>query len=163
MQKMKSGNSDEKRARRTQYPPRKFAPETMKLGLLFHLSLLRVRRASDLAFVPLKLNLRHLWILHTVMGGELRTQKQISQILGLNENVMVRMLNYLQKRGFVERLPGRKDARERQIAITIKGKKLFETNNYRMIGVYNSVLQNMTTRECQDIVRILRKFVSESD
>ena len=70
--------------------------------------------------------LREMWILLLIDDAEL-SQRRIGEAIGVHPNVLVKMLDSLERRGFVVRSRRRSDRREQVIEATEKGKAAFKT------------------------------------
>ena len=79
-----------------------FDPERQRIGLLFYRCYLKSRRAIDKRIRPLHINLRHVWLMSLAQEHRY-SQQEMSRLLDLNENVMVRLVDYLEELKYVRR------------------------------------------------------------
>jgi DNA-binding MarR family transcriptional regulator len=133
-----------------------FEPERWRIGLLFHRCYLKTRRAVDQQVRPL--NLRHMWVMFCALEYKC-SQQDMSQILDINENVLVRLVDHLEGLGFVKRETGREDARLRIVKITPAGHEQFKESCRLSVAAYNILLSKFSEKECDDLVRLLNKFL----
>jgi MarR family transcriptional regulator, organic hydroperoxide resistance regulator len=68
------------------------------------------------------LSAREIWILLAARCGKPVTQKQIAKHIALNENVLVLLLDRLEKSGHVQRVRNPENRREQFVRLTAKGK-----------------------------------------
>jgi DNA-binding MarR family transcriptional regulator len=80
------------------------------------------RRAETVVRQSVNLSLREFWVLLAASSAKPVTQKQIAKHLGLNQNVMVLLLDKLEKRGYVRRSRNPDNRREQFVRLTAKGR-----------------------------------------
>jgi len=80
------------------------------------------RRADTLVHQTVNLSLREFWILLAASRSTPVTQKQVASHLGLNENVIVLLLDRLEKSGHARRSRNPENRREQFVRLTPKGK-----------------------------------------
>jgi|SRR5271170_2236178 DNA-binding MarR family transcriptional regulator len=80
------------------------------------------QRVAKQAARQFSLTAREIWILLAARSGKPVTQKQIAKHLALNENVLVLLLDRLEKSGHVRRVRNPENRREQFVRLTDKGK-----------------------------------------
>lgn len=80
------------------------------------------RRAETVVRQSVNLGLREAWVLVAASSPRPVTQKQIAKHLGLNQNVIVLLVDKLEKSGHVRRLRNPDNRREQFVRLTAKGK-----------------------------------------
>ena len=65
-------------------------------------------------------------ILAVLGEGDVKTNKEISELIGVNVATMSRMVQALELQGLVEKESGRKDRREVSIKLSRRGRSVFE-------------------------------------
>jgi DNA-binding MarR family transcriptional regulator len=80
------------------------------------------QRAAQEAARQFSLSAREIWILLAARNGKPVTQKQIAKHLALNENVLVLLLDRLEKSSHVRRVRNPENRREQFVRLTAKGK-----------------------------------------
>ena len=82
------------------------------------------RRAETVARHSVNLSLREAWVLLAASSPRPVTQKQIAKHLGLNQNVIVLLLDKLEKSGHVRRVRNPDNRREQFVRLTGKGRRV---------------------------------------
>jgi len=80
------------------------------------------QRVAKQAARQFSLSAREIWILLAARSGKPVTQKQIARHLALNENVLVLLLDRLEKSGHVRRVRNPANRREQFVRLATKGK-----------------------------------------
>ena len=80
------------------------------------------RRAESVVRQSVDLSLREAWVLVAASSPKPVTQKQIAKHLGLNQNVIVLLLDKLEKSGHVRRVRNPDNRREQFVRLTAKGR-----------------------------------------
>src|SRR5580704_2815166 len=79
------------------------------------------QRVAKEAARQFSLSAREIWILLAARSGKPVTQKQIARHLALNENVLVLLLDRLEKSGHVRRVRNPENRREQFVRLTSRG------------------------------------------
>jgi len=80
------------------------------------------QRVAKEAARQFDLSAREIWVLLAARAEKPVTQKQIAKHLALNENVLVLLLDRLEKSGHVRRVRNPENRREQFVRLTTKGK-----------------------------------------
>jgi len=86
------------------------------------------------------LNLREVWILLAAGCPQPVTQKQIASHLGLNQNVMVQLLDGLESSGHVRRHRNPHNRREQHVHLTPKGRHTLQQLKAQQADLYRTIL-----------------------
>jgi DNA-binding MarR family transcriptional regulator len=86
-------------------------------------------------------------------------QARIAEAMGLDRTVMTYLLDDLEKAGLVARRPDPADRRARQVVLTKKGAKTFETAANRIQHVERSVLGGLSDADAALFRDLLTKVV----
>ncbi|MCW2760188.1 MAG: MarR family transcriptional regulator [Marmoricola sp.] len=87
-------------------------------------------------------------------------QAAIAERLGLDRTVMTYLVDDLEKAGLVERRPDPADRRARQVMLTKKGKKSFETASSQIQHVERAVLGSLSDEEAGRFRELLMRVVA---
>lgn len=106
----------------------------------------------------ISLNPRQGWVL--MAAEELSmSQKLTADILGINQNVMVRLVDSLELKGLIKRVRNRKNRRESRLMITAKGKTLlkamFQGWERRTVAIFRPVDPEEVKRCSQMAARVI--------
>ena len=93
------------------------------------------------------------------MGGSV-TQQQIADCICKDKVSMVRIIDYLSKKGFVKRKKNKEDRREYFIELTEKAQKALPDIKTALKEVNQATFQNLTNQEIEKFYQILEKMVS---
>jgi DNA-binding MarR family transcriptional regulator len=99
----------------------------LSLAVILHLAKVSgivKRRAETLVRQSVNLSLREFWVLLAASSAKPVTQKQIARYLGLNQNVIVLLLDKLEKSGHVRRFRNPDNRREQFVRLTVKGRRV---------------------------------------
>jgi MarR family transcriptional regulator, 2-MHQ and catechol-resistance regulon repressor len=97
------------------------------------------QRVAKEAARQFALSAREIWILLAARCGKPVTQKQIARHLVLNENVLVSLLDRLEKSGHVRRVRNPENRREQFVRLTAEGEKVVRRALAVKARVYRSV------------------------
>ena len=87
------------------------------------------------------------------------TMKEIARMYKISSSKVTRILNKLEKMGFVERYHSVKDRRNWFARITSEGKKMAENSNYKIDQFQKRVLDVIPTCDIEDIYDKIKQFV----
>jgi len=97
----------------------------LSASVILHLakvSRIVMQRAEMVVRQAANVSLREAWILIAASSSKPVTQKQIAEHLGLNQNVIVLLLDQLEKSGHVRRVRNPRNRREQFVRLTGKGR-----------------------------------------
>jgi len=114
----------------------------LSVAVILHLakvSRIVKRRAETVVRQSASLSLREAWVLVAASSPRPVTQKQIAKHLGLNQNLIVLLLDKLEKSGHVRRVRNPDNRREQFVRLTARGRPVVRallddhTKHHRMI------------------------------
>ncbi|MBA4502901.1 MarR family winged helix-turn-helix transcriptional regulator [Marinobacterium marinum] len=135
------------------------APSQQKFGIRFTLlarlwrrtldQLLAQEGVTDISWSPL---------IHLLEGGDGCTQKELAARAGIDGSSLVRLLDTLVVRGFVERKPDLNDRRRRYVLLTPSGHQ--EAMRIRGIldGIEARMLEAVSDAEIEQTTRVLSRI-----
>lgn len=89
----------------------------------------------------------------------MRTQKDLGEHSGADKAQITRMLNTLQARGWLERVPHARDARSRCLALSPAGQAVFEHIHARRRDTTAQLLQGFTPGEQAQLQSLLGRLL----
>jgi MarR family transcriptional regulator for hemolysin len=106
------------------------------------------RRAAAILLRSVGCNRRETWVLLCVDDTEM-SQRQIGDILGMHANVLVKLLDGLEGRGFVRRERRQNDRREQVIKLTDRGQSALHTYLDQRPDALRSVFSPLTDEQIE--------------
>lgn len=85
-------------------------------------------------------------------------QKEISEFIGVNKVMMKRILDSLEKEGYVKRIPVKSDKRQNKIRLTRKGEKLYETLTPFAEETLQEAYSGLSEQEINQCLNTLKKI-----
>jgi len=99
-------------------------------------------------------------ILDTIYCRGKLCQRDLSKLILKDRSNTNRMLNVLEKKGYIKRIAGTKDNRlVNYIELTEKGKETLEYNMDRVYGCYVKMLESTTEEDLQSLRLLLDKLM----
>jgi DNA-binding MarR family transcriptional regulator len=128
------------------------------LSLYFYLvdKLYQKQLSIDLDFTGLERYFIILWLIEE--GNEMLSQQNLADLLKTDKAAIVRILNYLEKKGFVERLPHPTDQRSYQLRLARKAKKHFASIQEGIQGINEQATLGFSEQEKQQFFSLLAKM-----
>jgi DNA-binding MarR family transcriptional regulator len=83
------------------------------------------------------------------------SQQYISDLLGTDKTIMVRMIDYLARGGFIKRVDDPADRRAYHIRLTAKGKKLVPKIRKGMQELNNTSFKGLSKKETENFYRAM--------
>lgn len=91
------------------------------------------------------------------------TQKELRDYLNLNSSTVTGIINRLEKKGFIARLPKKDDKRTTHIIMTSKGSKLLQTTPRLLHEKLSKKLENLPEDHTNDINEALNLIIDYLD
>lgn len=85
-------------------------------------------------------------------------QKDIEKEFSIRRSTATGILNIMEKRGLIERIPCKEDARQKKIIMTEKGKKIQEESLNKIEKFENALKSCLTQEEIENFLNILDKI-----
>ncbi|HTH61851.1 MAG TPA: MarR family transcriptional regulator [Paraburkholderia sp.] len=142
------------------------APETGEIGvgsgLGYFLSTARNVLATrmDRAVEPLGLTSSQIGVILLLWFGRARTPFEMSRALSYDTGSMTRMLDRLEKKGFVERRRSSADRRVVELALTPAGQHAARELPALIDAVLRDQLQGFSPDDVATLVRLLQRFIA---
>lgn len=86
------------------------------------------------------------------------TSRQLCSSLGIQPPNLVAMVNTLEKRGLIERIPHPRDGRAVGLHLTAIGKKLMRGAERTAAGLEDEVAARLSASEAKTLIRLLQKI-----
>jgi DNA-binding MarR family transcriptional regulator len=113
-----------------------------------------LRLAIDAALAPLDVNTSQVWLLNTIERHPGASSVRLAHLVFLTPQSLGQQLQQMQKRGFIERLPG--DRRRLQHYLTDEGKRLCDAGMERLRAVDEEVFRDFTDEDLANLAAIYR-------
>jgi DNA-binding MarR family transcriptional regulator len=117
----------------------------------------RVAAQADRQF---GLSAREIWILLAARSQQPVTQKQIAKHLALNENVLVLLLDRMEKSGHVRRSRNPSNRREQFVRLTAKGKAKVRRVLANKAKFYRTVFAPLEDAIIQDVLQAAQRVLA---
>ncbi len=101
-------------------------------------------------------------ILCVLLPGKPQSIRILREQVACDASSATGILDRLEKRGLIERLPDLEDRRIRAVAITASGLKVRSAILHEALQAQNDQLKKLSTREIEDLKTLLRKIGSET-
>jgi DNA-binding MarR family transcriptional regulator len=103
-------------------------------------------------------------LLHTVAVAltsqpEPVSMGELSRFLDVPLSTATRMMDWLVKSGYAERLPDPQDRRVVRVGLTQNGRQIYQGVNAMMRAQVEKWLRNFTREECQIMTALLKRLV----
>lgn len=134
----------------------------VKSGLGYFLSTARNVLAArmDRAVEPLGLTSSQIGVILLLWFGHARTPFEMSRALSYDTGSMTRMLDRLEKKGFVDRRRSNADRRVVELALTPKGEDAARQLPALIDVVLHEQLRGFSADDVATLVRLLQRFIA---
>ncbi len=136
---------------------------TESIGFLLNKARNGLLMEVDAALRPLEITGQQMGILLALARGEVTTPLEISKALGIDTGLTTRMLDKLESKEMVRRQRSEEDRRVVHVLLTRKGTEVAKRIPDVTPDVLNHRLQDFTTEEFNEFLRLLRKFSGDED
>jgi DNA-binding MarR family transcriptional regulator len=89
-------------------------------------------------------------------------QQELGSALGIDRSTMVSLIDQLESAGLAKRRPSATDRRAREIAITLKGRRLLQRARGLISQVEDDVLAGLTAEERDELLALLRRALDSA-
>jgi DNA-binding MarR family transcriptional regulator len=89
---------------------------------------------------------------------EPRTQRELSDFLMLNPSQVVALVDALEERGLVERVPPPTDRRANVVVATADGRSLFDKARVEVANLHESLLGDLGAVEREEFLAVIRRL-----
>ncbi len=126
----------------------------------FLLSQLGVQIAEDFVhrLEPFGVDPRSYAVLKALLEDDGRSQRELSTQLGLHRNVMVTVVDKLESKGLVKRMPHPGDRRAFAVTLTGKARELLPALDEQGRAQEDEITETMTTGEREQVLQYLQRM-----
>lgn len=110
-------------------------------------------------------NLTHLQfsILINIYKNDVATQKELLKYTYGDETSLTRLIDRLEAKEYLKRVPCTKDKRKKQLELTNEGKLLAEKITVCAVNVNKILTQNLDKNEAEELLKLLKKVYKNSE
>lgn len=135
-------------------------PSSIAIGLLLHQAEVRGTRAINAAVADLGLTARHFGAMMLMHHEGVTTQKDLVARLITDKTAMVRLVDDLERLGYLTRTPSTQDRRMSHLRLTADGVKLFEVAERRVQNAADELFGVLSADERDRFKDMLNRLVS---
>lgn len=135
------------------------SPEDYAIGPLLLRAHRRGARAFNAALQPLGIEGRHFGLLAVLQQEGPMSQTQLGARTSHDKSAIVRSIDDLQARGYVERRPDPRDRRAFAVTLTDTGRSAFRQAEVIAVHVADDLFAGIDERDRSELERLLRVFV----
>jgi len=117
--------------------------------------------ALDRAFLPLNVTAAQYAVLATLASGA-ESASQICRGISYDAGAMTRMIDRLEQRGLLQRVPVADDRRTMKLQLTEEGKALYPKMRTLAMGVVNDLLRGFTQAEARQLEGFLKRMLENA-
>ncbi len=89
-----------------------------------------------------------------------QTQNDLAIITERNKASLTRLINTLENKNLVARIPSKEDKRVNRIYLTKTGRRIFKTTNPALKEMINEVQNGLTKKEIETTIKVMNKVVN---
>lgn len=115
----------------------------------------------DKIYAKKGVTLREMWVLFSVYRHPY-SQRELSNLMGMNENVMVTLIDCIEQKGLVLRQRNPENRREYKLVLTSKGMKLTKWAMDHYDELATKAWSPLTMEELEQLRGVLVRFVVAS-
>jgi DNA-binding MarR family transcriptional regulator len=119
-----------------------------------------LRLAIDTALAPLEINTSQVWLLNTIERHPGASSVRLAQLVFLTPQSLGQQLMQMQRRGFIERIPG--DRRRLRHYLSDAGKRICDAGLERIREVDEEVFRGFSDDELANLAAIFRMIESRA-
>jgi DNA-binding MarR family transcriptional regulator len=141
------------------------ADEGARLGLLPSLLGYHLRRAQIAAFHNFKRALAEyditpgrFGVLQVIAANSGLSQSELGALLGIERSTVVAVIDRLEKRGFVRRLPAANDRRSYALKLSESGAAILAELERRVLAHERDIARNLTAQERATLIALLGRL-----
>ncbi|HTH44941.1 MAG TPA: MarR family transcriptional regulator [Oxalicibacterium sp.] len=132
------------------------------VGYLMARARSRLAKSVDLEFTPLDITHAQGCIVMMLSSGRYATAAELARELYIDSAAMTRMVDRLEKRGLIDRMPRGDDRRVINLRLTDAGRALADALPDRYIAVLKKNFVGFTADEVDTLRTLLRKLLDAS-
>jgi DNA-binding MarR family transcriptional regulator len=132
-------------------------------GYLLGRARLKLAKSLDLELATLGITHQQGAILMMVAGGQCQAAADLSREMYIDSASMTRMVDRLEKRGLMQRVPNEHDRRVVNLRLTEEGSTLAADLPKTYVQVLNRHFAHFTREETETLKHLLRKMLQEGE
>jgi DNA-binding MarR family transcriptional regulator len=101
-------------------------------------------------------------LLNVIAARRGAIQQELGIALGIDRSTMVSLIDQLEGAGLARRQPSATDRRAREVAITLKGRRLLQRARELIAQVEDEVLAGLTSEERRELLALLRRALQSA-
>ena len=140
------------------YDARSYDPQR-SIGSLFGKVKGAIGAAFEAELAPLDITAAQYVILMSLAHGEVSSASDLCRGISYDPGAMTRMLDRLERRGLVRRVPNPEDRRAFQLELTDEGKAVVPKLRAAGMKVFNRMLGGFTPKEAQQLEGFLLRML----
>jgi DNA-binding MarR family transcriptional regulator len=118
-------------------------------------------RAERFTLQMYDITLRQFWVLAAALEGK-RSQLALADALGIDPNVMVLIIDGMERRGFVRRKRNPRDRREQLIKLTRKGASTVRGFISKKRKLYRDIFVGLTSGEIKALIEYAERLLAHA-
>lgn len=140
-------------------------PQLLLESPSFQLDRLRRRTRDEVESVleKEKTNLREFWVLCCLAHGNASSQSKLCEILSMDASDMVRLIDSLEKKGWVKRERDKKDRRRQTVSTTKKGKNARSKLADLVSDAEDRALDESTSKQLKHLRKLAKAIIAAED
>jgi len=132
-------------------------------GYYFTSITVTIKRWVEERLKPYDLTHLQFSILMNLYKNNIDTQKELLQYVYGDEASITRLIDRLQTKGYIERVPSTQDRRKKTLKLTDEGHKLMNEIIQYPYEINQELVKELSTQESQEFLRLLQKVHSSID
>ena len=146
------------RAGAAPYATETFVPKEA-IGYLITRTKTALWERADEILAPLDLTLSQWVIIANLVNSTMTTPAEICKALSYDPGAMTRLLDRLEKKGFIRRVRHVSDRRSVTLELTRAGRDLYPTLLKRIVAGYNDILTGFKATEVRQLESMLKRLL----
>jgi DNA-binding MarR family transcriptional regulator len=133
------------------------------VGALIGLARKALAREYERALAPLDLTIAQALAIVFLADGHAGTAAEIGRLLSHDAGAMTRLIDRLEERGLVRRVPRERDRRATDLELTRDGRRLYGEVIRVQVAVLNRILRGFTRTEARTLERLLQRLLDNAE
>jgi DNA-binding MarR family transcriptional regulator len=118
-----------------------------------------MQQHAEARFAQLPITFTQWMVLATLLRAEWVSASQLSAELGHDMGALTRVVDGLERRGFVRRERSVRDRRSVEIAITPAGRKQAQTGKGLLVDLLNELIAPLAVKEVDELIGLLQRLM----
>lgn len=135
---------------------------TGELGFLVSAVRSSIWNAIEAELRPLNITTAQFVVFNSIALGKGRTIGEFCRLLGYDSGAMTRLLDRIEKKGLIRRVPNPEDRRSYVIELTPESKSLFPKAKHRVESVFRRLLAGFSNAQAAALKRSLEQVLSNA-